>query len=227
MFKPASPGLLTIVLLNWKRPDNLRRVLDDLGRQTLRPEIFLWNNGGPFAHPAVAWQVDSSANKMCWPRWFMASMASTEFIAVLDDDLTFRDERVLEDAVERARAMPPRTALGYAGAVLHDMRNYGECDHVHSDAAGDRQVDIVKGRFMLLRTADLRTVHLEPDPPREVLMSDDIMICGALADGRKGRHLVPAVLAGRFRELPGHDGLNLEPTHGAYREKARRRAFTA
>ena len=100
-----SPALVipkvTVLLLNYKRPENLRRILGDLVKQKpVPPDIFLWNNSGrSFVDKRVTWQVNSSANRFCWPRWMMGSLARTRFICTMDDDFTFEDDFVLRDLV--------------------------------------------------------------------------------------------------------------------------------
>ncbi len=84
---PTAPPLptiptVTVLLLNYKRPENIRRILTDLMKQKpIPPDIFLWNNSGEqFIDSRVTWQIDSSINKYCWPRWMMASLARTKYI---------------------------------------------------------------------------------------------------------------------------------------------------
>ena len=53
----------------------------------------------------VTWQVDSSENKHCWPRWLMASLARTEYVCVMDDDLVPADDAVLSDMLRFLKAV--------------------------------------------------------------------------------------------------------------------------
>jgi hypothetical protein len=216
---------LTIVLTNWKRSENLRLIIDQLLSQTLKPELFLWNNGDTFESPPIAWQVDSSRNVLCWPRWFMASMASTEFVAVMDDDLIFSDATVLEDAITFMRSLAPETIVGMCGLLLDPAKPYRDGEHRTSLPGEDQVVDIVKGRFMLLRTDQLKKLRLAPDPSRDMLMGEDIHVSGALAEGRRGMHILPSLFAGRWKELPAPHGLVDMPDHWEYREKARQAVF--
>ena len=93
----------------------------------------------------------------------------------------------------------------------------------------DRTVDIVKGRFMLLRRESLARVPLAP--PFDVAQGgealeplgfrcDDIYVSLCLAGGRWGRHLVPGVLGKRWKEL-GQDGRALASQKGHYRRRGR------
>jgi hypothetical protein len=216
---------VTVCLLNWKRPQNLPRVIDSLMRQTLRPTVFLWNNAGtPFHDERVAWQVDSSQNMGCWPRWFMASRARTEYVCTLDDDLVLADEQVLEDAVALLAQCPEHTILGPEGVKLVFGKPYRHCDHVAAPET-DTPVSIVKGRMMLLRRAALERVPFSTayEVARD---ADDIVISALVAGGKANRHVVPALFGDRLEELEEYGvGLKERPAHHERREAARRKYF--
>ena len=242
---------LTICLLNWRRPENLRRIIERLAAQTVRPRLFLWNNAPePFRHPDVEWTVESARNIGCAPRWWMAALAATEFVAAMDDDLMPGDGRVLEDALRVAAAQPPDCAVGPFGAVFRPGRPYAGHEAVGCPAC-DRAVDLVKGRFLIVRTDALRTattlgdlsfdrrrlaaLEVRPaastpprigDAPEGAFFEDDIAVCGALAAGRRRHHLVSDVFHGRIVSLSEGDGaLRSRPDHFFRREAARRRWF--
>jgi hypothetical protein len=215
---------LTICLLNWKRPENLRRIIDRLAEQTLRPQVFLWNNAAePFDHPAVTWRVESSRNVACPPRWWMASFAETPLVASLDDDLLPADRRVVEDAVRLAEREPHDRAIGPAGAVLVRGRPYAAHRHVFCPP-DDVRVDVVKGRCLIVRTAALRRLLRLGDLAGPLGREDDVAVCGALAAGRPRHHLVPGAFHRRFENLPeAGEALSLLPGHAQRRQRARQR----
>jgi len=216
---------LTVCVLNWRRPDNLRRIIDALARQTARPVVYLWEQSGErFRHPAVDWQVVSNRNLGCWPRWFMAARAQTEFVASLDDDLVPADDRLLADALDIAAAGPNGQAVGPFGANLDPAEDYSRHKPIQGVAV-DTPVDLVKGRLLIVRTADLQRVSAALEP-RGAFDCDDIILCGALAGCRPRRHLVPSLFVGRLEELPkGKVGLEHQAEHYARREAARRPWF--
>ncbi len=120
---PPGQPLVTVVLLHYKRPENVRRVLDSIEAQSLwlqgEVDVFLFNNSGlPFADPRVTWQLDSSHNRYCWPRWLMASLARSKFVCTLDDDLCFADPFSLRDLIDSCRSLAVDQITGFAGTVL-------------------------------------------------------------------------------------------------------------
>lgn len=215
--------MVTVVLLNYKRPDNLRRIINAVKSQSVATAVFVWNNGERFEDRRVDWQIDSSINLYCRPRWFMSRHADTEFVCTLDDDLVFADDRVLQDALDALRALPVRTIVGMTGVVLRAESNYRDCTHLDRlprFPEGDVEVDIVKGRFMLLRAAAVTALDYPAIDP----VHDDIALSALVGGG--ARHRVPGILRGRFTELPQLGvGLSHRPRWLVERERSRRRYF--
>lgn len=213
------------MLTHWKRPRNIRKILDALGDQTEKPDVFLWNNGDEVRHPVVRWQADSSVNMACWPRWWMASMAQTEFVCVLDDDLVFTDETVLEDFAAALTGRPDHVIAGLFGMKLDPTKEYRYGEQIRPGDE-DQVADIIKGRCMVLRTSALGAVHLRPKPERHMLIGDDIYVSGTLAGGKSGIHIVPKGFVARWKELPNDHSLFKLSDHWEHRERARRSSFS-
>lgn len=244
---PRSPDVMTpftLVLLNHRRRANLARILDAVAAQSAPPVTFVWNNdpGERFEDGRVAWAVDSTTNRYCWPRWWMASFAQTPLLAVMDDDLCFTDERFFERlSAYMDESVGDGTVIGPEGVRLGADAGYyprapgpvevrAVCE-THAGPAhfaapwNDEPVDVVKGRFMALRTCALDRVPARP-AYRDVC--DDLVISALVAPGRRRAHLVPSWLGAEFVDLPGKDGemaLSTQPWFRPRREEAARYYF--
>lgn len=217
--------MLTVCLLNWRRPEHIRIVLDALAAQKPRPVIFLWNNSGQaFRHPAVDWQIDSSRNAQCLPRVWMAGWAETPFVCLHDDDLLpYKDEHVLADLVTAASLLEEDQVVGPCGAILPPDRPYLPHKAVWCPGS-TTPVDLVKGRCLVARTDILRERLRLADVTIEDGIADDFVVCGRLAQCRRLHHVVPAGLASRYRNLPtGKEASFASPDHARRRNAAFRR----
>ncbi len=231
---------VTVVLLNWQRAENIMLLLNCLQQQTARPRVVVWDNGfgeegglkirpanGPMmpieAHPLVDLAVYSSRNLGCFPRWQLATHCQTEYVCSLDDDLMFKDPRVLADAVTAHRTLCPDGIVGMFGVRLQEGKTYKDARHYNGRVKHDTPVDIVKGRFMLFRREQLRDV---PGAIPGVLQAeDDLYVSLSISRGKLGGHLLPGCLSGRWQQVGKEDARSnsLRPGHYKVRDKMVRR----
>ncbi|XOV93981.1 MAG: hypothetical protein ACFHWX_04585 [Bacteroidota bacterium] len=212
--------LVTVLLLNYKRPENLVEIIKALKSQTIPCDIFLWNNSDKtFENHNLDLIINSSENLKCWPRWSMASFAQTPYIMTHDDDLCFTSNDCLERLIETHKKHEhPGLGIGFNGVKLSKTGNYYPTKnqkkirslgimvgpkHVKFPKK-DTKVDIVKGRLIFCKKSDLINVPLfvQNDGDR----FDDIVISSYLAKKQLGRHLVTSCLNKKIKELPGGDG---------------------
>ena len=205
--------MITILLMNYKREENLPRIISDLRNQSIRCEIFLWNNAPtPFHHEEVDWVVNSSKNVRCWARWSMAQFATNDWIMTLDDDLTLGDSESLAYLLEQAnRYYKAGRAFGLFGVQYNGDKKYQrpkEKQGVRKDAnihhdlpERNTPVDIIKGRCFLFRKEDLKALPHTPDHAIE--SGDDLVASYYLAKRRPRHHLLIGNMSDRIVELPG------------------------
>jgi len=275
--KAAAPTL-TVVLLNWRRPENIGQVLNCLTGQAkhVSLQVWVWNNGERIVlypdltaladgrhegevsavrdgqqvperaltwHPLVTRVIDGAPNLGCLPRWSLAAYAESEFICSLDDDVLFTDDRVLADAVEACRTRCADGIVGFTGWQHVDGKTYKDARHVNGPEAGDGgafrdvPVDVVKGRFMLMRRELLSRVPMLPpawpsqagSPGRPApgaddeplgRRCDDIYVSLCVAGGAWGKHLIPAEIARRWKNIDAADALESQAGHYERRDRA-------
>lgn len=223
---PLTRPRTTVCLLNWKRPENISAVIRSVSSQVPRPDVFLWNNGPDIESEGVDWYVRSSLNKRCWPRWFMARHAETEFVCVLDDDVAFGDMRVLQDMVDLLVSQgSQRTIVGPCGVTLRDGVSYKAGDHVHPFRGGftDGRCDVIKGKCMLLWRDAVSSIEFPEDLNEDC--DDDIVVSALIARGRRGQHICAASLGPRFDLLPEPYALKNQPEHWQRRTACCNRYF--
>ncbi len=207
--------MITIILTNYRRPNNMLTILDSLMMQSIIPEIFLWDNSPEqtFQDKRVKWIIRSSLNAKCSARWWLAQHADTPLVAVMDDDLAPADQHVLRDTVNHLHS---HAAVGATGVVLNPRRCYRDCNHIIRSSK-DTYVDIVKGRFFAVHRDRLLQI-----PAMPLDCEDDIVVSARIGGG-----IIPAGFLSRFRELPtGDHGRERRPTHWKCREAARREMFS-
>jgi hypothetical protein len=212
----------TAVLLSWKRPQNIPRLVSSIRSQTVPIKIVLWNNAGDKLDVDCDLQINCSENMGCFPRWYAAAlMGDAPYVFSLDDDMCFADDGVVEDCIKAYKASTCRF-LGYTGVrgVLTDpIRPYSRSAHF---IAGDKdeRVDIIKGRFLFFNRSafyDIPMRHPEVDTIGN--SEDDIIMSLSIAQGKPQCGLIPSILKNRFIEMDASFGLADTPGHNDKRDR--------
>lgn len=158
----------TACLLNWKRPQNIGRTIASCREQGAA--VFLWNNNPEDkTRFPVDWQVDSSINRFCMPRWWLASMADTEYVFSLDDDLAFARQHVIRDCIALMETLPEDAIIGRGAEMI--VGSDGKSISMNRERKIDR-VDIIKGSFLFTRKTVVQSMFLRHDLQR----GDDIFV---------------------------------------------------
>lgn len=210
--------MVTVLLMNYKRRENLNKIILALKSQTIPCEIFVWNNAPePFVHADVDWVLNSSDNVRCWPRWFMGTFAKNDYIMSHDDDLLITKEDALELLVKEYEEKGHKgMAIGPYGVILGRNNVYfpknvlakglqklgstGIPKHL-SFPQKCVKVDIIKGRMIFFKKDELNNIPILPEGPSSFVLCDDIVINAHLAHGALGHHLVTNKLNGKIQDI--------------------------
>ncbi len=199
------------ILLNWKRPDNLKIIIEDIRNQSADIDIYLWNNNkDDKTEYDVDHRIDSSDNLKCYPRWFLLNYVDADYAFVIDDDLTFSDHHVINDCLTKIPS--DDTIIGLMGISLNSELMYYGSKHKVVNQDQDSPVDIIKGRFMFFNVKYLKSLDL-PLFAKFDRIEDDIIV-----SSKAKYKILPSFLFGRFKELPEGDvALWKQPEHKRYR----------
>jgi|TARA_B110000879_G_scaffold79900_1_gene111073 hypothetical protein len=210
--------MVTVLLMNYKRRENLNKIILALKSQTIPCEIFVWNNAPePFVHADVDWVLNSSDNVRCWPRWLMGTFAKNDYIMSHDDDLLITQHDALECLIKEYKQFGKEgMALGPFGVILGKDNLYfpktlldkglqklgasGIPQHL-SHPLKSTKVDLIKGRMVFFKKSDLHKIPLFPMGPNDLAAGDDIVISAHLANGALGHHLVTNRLNGKIQDI--------------------------
>lgn len=224
----------TVCMVTYRRTAQLAQILAALRRQQPQVRIWLWNNNPePLRQDLAAvpdWLVNSSQNRLCPPRWWLAAQATTRCVLILDDDLLPATDTAVAKLVFHCQS---GRLVGPFGATLRG-RYRDRIDRTSKDTP--QLVDVIKGRCMAGLTDTIREGYLwsgvhkacvrsEADYD-DVCIAEDIAVSAAVSEANYGRHLVPAGIAADWRDLPeGPESLSRRADHIARRERVAARWF--
>ena len=182
---------VTAILLNWKRPQNLDKVIKSIRSQDVPIDIWLWNNSNIVENFDVDQYFHSSTNLKCFPRWCLASMVQTKYFFVIDDDISFDDNRVISYCIDYfEKSNIEDLIIGHTGVILNKVKTYFDSEHF-SNVVKSVNVDIVKGRFMFMKQSLMNNVTMDVS-----FTCEDIKI-----SSHSEHKVLPAFLHNRFVDL--------------------------
>ena len=148
--------MFTTIITNYKRLENVKRIISNIKQQSVESKIFIWDNSKDSndLESQCDWYVKSTVNMVCCPRWWMATQAETEWVVVMDDDITLKSPNAYEHIVKNIKDWD---AAGSHGVRITNFTDYLRCHHI-SNTRDDEKVDIIKGRFLIVKTDILKKI---------------------------------------------------------------------
>lgn len=120
---------ISACLVTWRRPDNLRRIVERLVREDFIGEVLVWRNDLAVAlhlpWPKVR-SIDSPTNVICHGRYLCAEQAAYPLVYVQDDDVLVHD---IASLVRQFQADPTRIHFN-----LSDWHYARRDRHIYGDS---------------------------------------------------------------------------------------------
>ncbi|MGP8238180.1 MAG: hypothetical protein ACLQVW_22605 [Limisphaerales bacterium] len=146
---PVSPGprkscrgtpLASVLLLNWKRPENVVKILDHERNFDSVGEILVFNNNSDVAFEYAGAKVkvlNASCDLGLRTRWILAALAKHEFLIFQDDDMLLQED-VIEEFIRQLSIDPERI---YS---LHGRNPDEEGRYVCTQAVGEAEIALTR-----------------------------------------------------------------------------------
>lgn len=195
---------LTLIILNWKRPHNVSRIMQAYLTYSRFDEIILWNNNPKCNFTITNEKIKyfTSENQFTISRYAAIFFARNNDIMFHDDDL-FLTEVQIEKLFE-AHLAHPKSIIGCFGRNLNNGR------YVKHYSYG--RVDVILGRVMLFEKKIIAN-FIRDCPVFGGALEDDILF--SLCQQR--RHI--SVHVGEVEELSKDYALSHRPYHMKRRQE--------
>jgi hypothetical protein len=223
--------MVDAVVINWKRPQNVLRIIGALRAQSVNCVITICDaaqRGSEWELPPAARdQVDTvyhfSRDYGSLTRFIPSSGYMQEYLLYLDDDL-LPGRRAIEYLLNCAQRLPEFGVLGEKGRTLKRDGKYRAIDAPRRSEAFT-EVDFIV-RAGLVRTENLycidlfrRRMRLMPGQNPDLTRHDDLLLCTALKTVKNLRCYLTPTRNGMddsrlFRqELPSPHAISSRPDH--------------
>lgn len=213
---------LTVILTNWKRKNNLIQIVNKFKQQTINFDLIIIDNSSLDSENKFIYEdndikiINEDNSKMCWARWEEAIKLKSKYVCIMDDDLIFSRDNVLEDCFNYMESNTEIDCIGLEGVKLIKFKSYFNSNHQFAKSNHTTDVSIIKGRFMFVKVSSLQGLDMTPD-----LTCDDIKVCSHL-----NKKILPSILWNSFYDLPqGTESLSGKQFQKIKREYATKKYF--
>jgi hypothetical protein len=228
--------MITAVVLHYNRPDNVKKWMDGIRKQTVHCDVLVWDNSGNY--PQGSGEdilIRSSKNFYCQPRYLCAGLVRTEYIYNQDDDLALKDINLFEKFIEYTKEFPD-VVIGWNGRKFKKNINWEKAYSFPNTGEGGGWVDydeyknidcdMINYGVSFHRTELINQISINPFfnnkypvDENEYKYGDDMWISIQLAK----KKVMPFPLKDLFEWLPEGMGLSKQSPHMMYRDKLSKR----
>ena len=195
--------MLRLVILNYKRPDNVKKIVFSLKK--IFPKITIINNNPEYSLPYYGNGVDvinNQRNFFCMERWIRCFEYPEEFKLIIDDDILPSPQLVKN----MLKSNLPITGI-YGKRGVSFATSYNELE----DAWSVGNVDFLVGSIILVKQSVLNEIQTDLEKMGYPERGDDIIVSYLI---KRTFQTSLKLTQGQFMFLPEGDvGLNKSKEH--------------
>ena len=195
--------MLRLIILNYKRPDNVKKIVFSLKK--IFPKITIINNNPEYFLPYYGNGVDvinNQRNFFCMERWIRCFEYSEEFKLIIDDDI-LPSPQLIKNMV---KSNLPITGI-YGKRGVSFANSYDELKDVWSVG----NVDFLVGSIILVKQSVLNEIQTDLEKLGYPERGDDIIVSYLI---KRTFQTSLKLTQGQFMFLPEGDvGLNKSKEH--------------
>ena len=195
--------MLRLVILNYKRPDNVKKIVFSLKK--IFPKITIINNNPEYSLPYYGNGVDvinNQRNFFCMERWIRCFEYPEEFKLIIDDDI-LPSPQLIKNML---KSNLPITGI-YGKRGVSFATSYNELE----DAWSVGNVDFLVGSIILVKQSVLNEIQTDLEKMGYPERGDDIIVSYLI---KRTLQTSLKLTQGQFMFLPEGDvGLNKSKEH--------------
>lgn len=216
---------ILLVLTNWKRRHYLESIVKKIREQNIEIDVIIVDNASNLEDYKVNFdlsnfqKIEKENTEKCWERWkvIFERINDYKYVCVMDDDLNLKTTDFFSECLNYMEKNTHIDCIGKEGVIYKSNMSYATSEHYFPHPNTDKVVQIIKGRFMFIRSESLKNQNPKPDPT-----CDDIVISSCLK-----HKLIPSFFYDKFEDLiEGNEALSRKSFQQQRREVVSRMYFT-
>lgn len=198
--------MLRIIILNYKRPKNVKAICDAL-HKNFKITVINNNSNETFSHPKVE-VINNTKNGYCIERWIRCFDYPEEYKLLIDDDLL--PHPLL---IKKMYDMKQDIVGVYGKTNVKKAKNYFQ---LNDHWCENKKVDFLVGSVIMVKQDSLDKIRDIIFKHKDRVRGDDILASYAIKRACNLKHLL--TVTGKVLNLgEGDVGLNKHPDHYSLR----------
>jgi hypothetical protein len=186
---------LAVVVLDWKRPQNMPYVIQAIREQSIALDLYIVHQANNRVYDSAE-NIHVETNRGCGTRWDILPLIENTYTVFIDDDMKLIDNKILETMLNHVKEKFHVSAVGITLGD-HPEKPYSSGDKVYAPLELTK-VDICMGNLNMVQTRLARGLwcsHIELTrtmrrPETSIIGDDDIISSYLFAKAGYGNYVV-------------------------------------
>ena len=222
---------LAVVVLDWKRPQNMGSVIEAIRGQSIPVDLYIVHQANNRVYESAE-NIHVQTNRGCGTRWDILPLVENPYTVFIDDDLRLTDEKILETMLHHVKTHNHVSAVGITLGD-HPEKPYSSGTKVYAPIELTR-VNICMGNINMVYTRLARTIWCSHTAyirtmrrPETAIIGDDDIISSHLFNKENFSNFAVGNGEKPYETLSTLHGLENMPGHYEFRnELCKKLAFT-
>lgn len=211
--------MITSIITHYKRPQNMAKIVSAIRSQTVKAEIWIWDNSGDCPDIADV-MIRSSRNFILVPKWILIGMVTSEYVWLQDDDGMINNNDLFQNLIDENKKYSD-SLLGWKGKIFSGEDIHPEKPYQHKTGwvgfTSQRETDMINTGFSFFNKSIINKILNNPFielTPEEHAHGDDIYVSSKVKT-RVSEYIFPSInmineCGLKLSGVPNHMGIRNE-----------------
>jgi len=172
--------MITSIIVHYERKNNIRAIVDSLCAQTIKNEVWIWDNSSILSAETADVVIHSSRNFIQQPRWVLPGFVKTDYIWLQDDDRIITDNQMFEKLIQESKEHPD-SIFGVKGKIFQgdDIDQEKPYQHHTGWVSRSMETDMINTGFCFFPRKLINKIPVNPFDyvsEKEYRHGDDIYV---------------------------------------------------
>jgi len=185
--------VITSIIVHYKRPQNIPAIVNAIHGQTIKSEIWIWDNSGDCPDVGDV-MIRANYNFAQLGRWMLLQAVQTPYVWLNDDDGKINDSTLFDKLIKESDEYSP-CMLGWKGKVFKDAHPEKPYQNIKGWVQSGQKADMINMGFSFFPRNIINSITRNPFDElteQEFQHGDEIHISNKI-DVRSSKYILDAI----------------------------------